>query len=213
MPNKKYKKKQNKKSKKDNIMNVSPGTDLQIASPTRGKVHTFTQNIAPVRLPQSSVVDNTGAFTFTLNDVPQVTSFQALFDQYRIAEIQVTFRPMYTGTSIAVTVSNIIPQIYTAVDFDSATTTSIAAIREYSTCKTHELEDFAIRFKPGIAMAAYSGAFTSFANMTNQWLDLASPAIQHYGLLYGIEAGNSGQTALQVWNVEFQYKLEFRNYR
>jgi len=38
-------------------------------------------------------------------------------------------------------------------------------------------------FRPRIAMAAYSGSvFTSFANMTNVWLDTASNSVQHYGL-------------------------------
>jgi len=33
-----------------------------------------------------------------------------------------------------------------------------------------------------MAVAAYSGAFTSYSNLVGGWIDSASPAVQHYGI-------------------------------
>lgn len=164
----------------------------------------------------------------TLSSLPSYTDFTALFDQYKFDMIKVTFYRPYqqTGTmDIAANASqSVLPQLllHTAVDFDDAvapvTPPDLQQYPSYQcTILTGSADRFSVTFKPRVALAAYSGAFTSYANM-DAWLDSASPNVQTYGLKFLLEprfADGSSATfgfkltlvsMLEVW-------MSFRNPR
>jgi len=61
--------------------------------------------------------------------------------------------------------------------------------------------------QPRVANALYSGAFTSFGQVKNQWVDMASQTVQHYGLKYGIFAATTAATIYStVIEVVYQVK-------
>lgn len=179
-----------------------------------GQIYRVCQWASETTVSQAAVSPSFAAFNFQLSTMPQHATFSSLFDQYRITRVSIQFRPMFTAMPLQPSLTVSVPLIYTVVDYDdSSTPTAIADLREYQNCNVHEYESFTHEFTPHIAMAAYSsGGFTSYANQTMQWLDIASPSVQHYGLKLGITAGFSGQI-LQIWNVSMRLEFEFRNIR
>ncbi len=150
-------------------------------------------------------VETLGGVFFTLQAAPNAAEFTSLFDQYRILQVQASITPdsQSEGTPI-----------YTVIDYDDASTpTSAAELREYGTCQQTSFTTgfFQRVFQPRAAMAAYSGAFTSFAqSQPGQWFDVASPAIQHYGFKYAI-----APTPSLVEHVEIMFTViyQFKNNR
>lgn len=199
----------------------------------------------------SAAVDNisqgtaivTGGYYFQLNDLPQVTTFTGLYDQYKIDKIRISFIPCQqivaiptSTTAAGVTVSSEVKTgnnsfgIYgTVIDYDDASVTSytLQTFSEFATWRMNQVSSqkwHTRTFRPHIAVGAYaSGVFTGFTNKSNQWLDCASPTIQHYGIkLYAdIQAtaqtpAVSSTTALvcpQTWRIMATYWVSFRNVR
>jgi hypothetical protein len=212
--------KSNKKTKKSHINN-----DMAIAFSTIGKypashhfvpdnqVFKVSQNLANGAVPwqswSSSVTLPTfnGAY-FALNQLDQYTSLAAVFDQYRIDEVEVWIIPRTTTTTASgqnlgdmVSVidyddANPLTTYPSAMDYDNALTTS-------GGCGQYR------RFKPHVAVAVYAGAFTSFANQPTQWLDAASPAVQHYG----IKISRTVTDAVYIVDIAARVHLSFRNVR
>lgn len=80
-------------------------------------------------------------------------------------------------------------QLHSVVDIDDTTNlTSLAQFGDYTNCVTTEATQGHYRhFTPHIAMAAYgTGAFTSFANVKHEWIDVQYPTVAHYGVKYGV---------------------------
>jgi len=151
-----------------------------------------------------------GAMAFQLADLNQVTTFTALFDQYKITGVRVQFMPVFnengqSGGSSA-------GDLYTATDYDDANALAdLNAFRQRAdTRMTPSWKGTSHYLKPHVALAAYGGSFNTFANQGNQWLDCANTGVQHYGLKYAI-ANQGSNTAIPKWTVKITYYLSFRN--
>jgi hypothetical protein len=118
-------------------------------------------------------------FYFGLLD--NVAAWQTCFDQYRVDMLEVTFRPRMSFESSSTANTG---TFVTVVDVDDSTTlTSVAAALDYATALTGRGFEIQKRtFKPHAAIAAYSGSFTSYANVTSPWIDMASTSVYHYGV-------------------------------
>lgn len=162
-------------------------------------------------------VSNTGnlalAYTFTLNDTDNVSNFQALFDQYRIDAIRLEIVPLQNALQVPTQSTTSFSSLYNVLDYDNASALSgIGAAREYDNLIELAPGESCERvFSPRIAVAAYAGAFTSFANQGPQWIDCSSPSVAHYGLKLLIPAAIAGQTLLQSWQIFAQYYISFRS--
>lgn len=159
--------------------------------------------------------DTLKANYFTLNDCDQVATFTALFDQYRITYIELTFRPNFNIAQMDQATTTYYGGIFTVIDDDDATApASVAELRQFQSCEWHDsYKGFKMGFVPHIALAAYSGTFASYGNRAKQWIDCNSPAVQHYGLKIAIPHGDAGQNSVQTWTVIAKYYLEFKNVR
>lgn len=106
------------------------------------------------------------------------TNYSTVFDKYRILEVEVDFicvNPNNTGTGLFCTVLD--------YDDDSALSSLNQALDYKSAYSCSTNANFKRTLIPRIAMAAYSGSFTSYAEgKSGQWLDCASPGVIHYGL-------------------------------
>jgi hypothetical protein len=192
---------------------------LGISNPPRMRVSenneitSFIQEIPSTTLAQTAITSAFAAYGFQFSFLDQVASIQALFDQYRIAMVEVTLRPMYNAVTMQSS-GTTVPLLYTVVDYDDATApTALGTLRAYANCIESEYETQVRRFVPHAALGAYTGSFGGFANVPAPWLDAASSTVQHYGLKIGIDPGQSGQTALQAWTITFRYLLQVRNVR
>jgi hypothetical protein len=108
----------------------------------------------------------------------------SVFDQYRIDRIEVWFEPQAAQGSTQFSM------LGTCVDLDDASAPAsmnvlshhpLALVGSGGTGRYHA-------FEPHVAVAAYSGAFTSFSNEPPQWIDSASPNVAHYGFKVAADA-------------------------
>lgn len=172
------------------------------------KIHTFVrkQNFGQITGSVTAEVD--GALAFSLGSLPDYTEFTALYDTYRIMMVKVDFFPLFTDTSATVAY----PPIITAIDYDDNASTTYAVLQEYSTSLVSCTGQFFQRvMTPKVALAAYGGAFTQFAQApAGQWLDCASPNTTHYGLKYALPITGAANAVWQVWAT---YLLQLRESR
>lgn len=145
---------------------------------------------------------------FTLNDVPLNTAVQQVYDQYMIEQVEVWLVPKTSATEGAANSGLLI----SVIDYDDGNALpNVATAEAYAnSIVTSGLTGHYRRFSPHVAMAAYSGAFTSFANKSHQWLDVASPGVEHYGVKFALTAANS---ATFKFDLIMRYHLVFRSIR
>jgi len=150
------------------------------------------------------------AWTFRLNDVPNVSEFTSLFDQYRIKKVTLMLIPNQTESIPSAANFGL---MFRVIDYDDANLlTANTDYMQYQNCQLHPVVFpgiMEIPVVPRIASAVYGGgAFTSYGN-TEMWLDVASPSVEHYGVKLGIS-----QTTVSVaFQVVAKFELEFRNPR
>jgi hypothetical protein len=181
----------------------------------REKVHTFSRTYAPVlngaginapSIVAPTAADYVGAYYFSLGLLPGPSDFTTLFDQYRFIQISVSIIPNAgVGTGSA--------PLLTAIDYDDASLPSaVSDLYQYDSVQYSQPGNVIVRtFTPRVALAVYSGAFTSFASASNNlWLDVASPNTQYYGFKVGISAVGG---ASANWNVLVNVILQCRNSR
>jgi len=141
----------------------------------------------------------------TLGLLANSTSYTAAFDQYRFMMVRAEFIPSLNSQDVAGSKSG---TLTTVLDYDDATAPStIAATMEYETKESVAGDaTFQRRFVPRTALAAYAGAFTSYANVERQWIDCNSPNVQQYG----IKTSWSTTSSVQTYDVVFSVWLQFR---
>jgi len=153
---------------------------------------------------------------FALNRVSNYTEFTTLFDEYRICAVEVDFKPMYNMQVISA-INNVITLfLYTVIDYDdNAAPTSISQLEEYDSCVVTNFNQSCKRIiRPKLATAVYDGtANWAYASTRQPWVDCGNAAVQWFGLKLAIEAGASGQTNLQTWQISVKYYIELRNVR
>jgi hypothetical protein len=138
--------------------------------------------------------------------LPDSASLTPDWDQYKIVQVRLSFYPTFVDTSATVNY----PPIHTVIDYDDSTAVAQAQLNEYSTLMVSNSGTYFERIiNPQFAIAAYSGAFTSFAPKKG-WVDVASPSVQHYGLKYAMLAAGAANA---VWTVTAHYTVSFRNTR
>jgi hypothetical protein len=139
---------------------------------------TVTLYLSVGGLATSTTVPVYGNNAFSLSQSPAAAAYTSLFDQYKIEQLEAWVEPLQDTTAVACTT------FASCIDLDDANTpTSFGQVADHQgalvgtsiTGRYH-------RWKPHVAIAAYSGAFTSFSNEPAPWIDVASPAVQHYGL-------------------------------
>lgn len=187
---------------------LAPARVYRAPSFQNSKIYTFERSLAPTVISSSTVTPNFQSYSFQLNDFPNFGEFTSLFDQYRLERVLIRIIPHSTIGSTADPVDGYLAVV---VDYDDATNpSSIDAMMEYQNSTiVPATQEFQTSIVPRAAVAAYSGAFTSYANVGRQWCDVASPAIQHYGFKIGIAQTSS----VRKWSVYRKYTLAFRSPR
>jgi hypothetical protein len=160
-------------------------------------------------LTASPTVPITTTFQFSLANAGVSIGF---WDQYKIEAIRFTISPNNNAVGLVTNSTTSLVPLYNVIDYDDTTALGSDTIaRAYSNCVTLAPGESCERtFQPRMALAAYSGAFTSYANVAPQWLDAASSTVQHYGVKTYIPACTVSQTLLQSWNVSIEFFVMFR---
>jgi len=190
---------------------------LSGAYPRFGRVNRFDNKIfnviqmsAPVTLfTTSTTLATFGVYSFTAtNSVSQFSSWSNVFDQYLIREIEVWITPAVL-TSSTIDYGN--ENLYSVIDYDDGNAlTTIAQVLSYENIMATSLTNGHYRkFRPHIAVAAYSGAFTSFKNEVSDWIDVASSNVQHYGLKIAADVTTSAHAIRMFTRVWIQFRNVF----
>jgi hypothetical protein len=156
----------------------------------KGQVYTVKKTVdLGVLLTTATASPTAGEVNFTLSSLAEASSYEAIFDQYKIdmAELWIIPEAPTGGTAqnyqyasvLDYDDSNALSTLQVALNYDNAVVASL-------------LTGMYRRLKPRIALAAYSGSFSSYANLRDQWLDCASPGVQHYGVKIVAEPGYNG---------------------
>lgn len=217
IPNNKSKKQRPKRAQKPR-KNFKGGptsliTDRQLQKTGDNRVVTVVKLVDKGAITSSTSVDTLGGFAFSLSDLNEVTSFTNLFDQYKIIKIQVELIPLTIPATMNATGAFYSTALLMAIDYDdSGTPASLQVVKNYQNVRiippgTQRVYKFA--FEPHMALAAYSGSFTSYANLKPRWIDASSTGVVHYGLKYGV-ATSAVQVQFQVLT---RYVVQFRNVR
>jgi len=158
--------------------------------------------------------DLLGAMDFSLSDITGYADLSSVFDQYKLDAVEVRFDPQYTTCDLKNYSATVIkpPRLITVIDYDDANSpASKAVLFAYTTCEVSPpLKSQTRKLKPRMAIAAYSGSFTSYANVQDQWIDAASPNVQHYAVKYAMEGAGVSATSLQQYDITCRYFMSFR---
>jgi len=173
------------------------------------KAYKFTQEyLATSFLTTSTTVPSFQAKQFNVNDLDQISSLTSVFDQYKIDFVEVWLE---CSTASTANLLNGTQDLITVVDYDDATNLStINSALDYTNALATPLgQNHYRKFQPHAAVAAYSGTFVSFSNVSNIWIDAGSPGVQHYGFK-AIAGITSTATS---YNLRVRYHTSWRNVR
>jgi len=157
----------------------------------------------------SSVTNPTySSFALVLASFDQYTNFTSTFDQYRIPLVEVTYVPTVNIITASTSYSG---RFLSVVDYDDSNNlTSVQQAADYSNVKISE--GFKVHkhtFVPHVALAAYSGSFTSYVNEPAPWIDATSTGVYHYGTKTAWEITG----AVYTYQIQVKAWLQFRNVR
>jgi len=146
-----------------------------------------------------------GSFAFTIGYLDQVSSLSAVFDQYKIRMLEVWITPVQSA------VTGMSTKWASVLDFDDSNNlTAYNQAYDYENVVETTLQDGHYRrFEPHIAVATYSGAFTSYGNIVAPWIDFASTGVLHFGVKV---AAQTSTTATPLY-LTARYHLSVRNVR
>jgi len=162
-----------------------------------------------LNIPLTNIGGAAGAFTFELSDLPAYTELTALYDQYRIDGVLLTFYPRQTS----VTNNTLFDQVkgeaklFTCIDYNDLNPPATAdEVRQYESCKvTSLIKEHTVYVKKPLFVN------TSGQN-TSDFVSTANPSTRWYGCKYYAEPpGMTSATAQFFYSVEAVFYLSFKN--
>jgi len=182
---------------------------IQYGHVTKSVVHRFCRSAQLSNITTSVTVPQLVGLQFNLSQLPSVTDFTNLYDQYRIDKIELRLLRSVTEATPGSQDSSI---IVTTVDYDDANApASTNELFQFGNTQTWNITDnVQISFVPRVAVAAYSGTFTAFANQAPMWIDSGSNSVQHYGVKIVI---GPTPTATQIFTPIAKFYLSMREQR
>lgn len=138
------------------------------------------------------------AHSFSLNQIPNVSEFANLFDQYKITGAKLTYTPTASEGIINPAVSASAPlgysRVHSVIDYDDSTApTSENQLLEYGSHKSTPPFKTHVRYlKPKVLHEIYRSAIaSSYAPKSSTYLDMSNADVPHYGVKVWISAPNT----------------------
>lgn len=155
------------------------------------KLHTFKRTFMTTHT-LASAATTANSWGFTLNMLPNYAEFTALFDQYRLNAVAITFIPKFT--EVVVTAPTDVG-FYSVIDRNDQTNlASVAAACEYENMKRTRLSQYHKRYFK-LSTLQDTGIVGSSAVCTTKyspWINTANADITHLGLKTIAEATGLG---------------------
>lgn len=145
---------------------------------------------------------------FSLDQVPGYTELTAMYDQYKICGLKVTFYPAFTNRSTisAVDQPSTSARFGSVIDYtDNTGPSSMDQLREYENFKCTPINEIHTRYIDHPKFLNNSG------QVVNDWIACQTPTTKHFGIKYGSDAMMSTGTLSFPMSIEVVYYLCFRN--
>jgi hypothetical protein len=182
-----------------------------ILKPSYTAPYKFSRSFDIGNIPKAAS-DQGYAWPFALNMIPGSTEFTNLFDKYRITSIDLTFSYWQEGQ---VSGDVLWPAMYLFMDDDDAiiptTKTSVLermSVQRVSFSPTRQTISVLINPR---WIQSRAGTSTNIAPR-NSWIDMSTPAVQHYGVKAWVDYYNTNAGGAQI-NVSGVMHFECNNVR
>jgi len=164
---------------------------------------TVTMSSSTFLIATSITVPVYAGITFALSLFGSYTAYTSVFDQYRIDEIEAWVESANQNNTIATC------RLATSVDLDDgAAPANFGDVADkQGALITNCIAGHYHRWAPHVAIAEYSGAFTSYGNVPSTWIDAASPSVEHYGLKFATDAVDG---VVRNVYVNYRARISFR---
>lgn len=162
-----------------------PGRVLAV---NRRDYHKFKRNFNFGTLAQAGAVGGiaTGGWFFSLNNLPNVSEFTNLFDNYQITYIKLyVYLKLTPDAATAATAAY--PIMHVRRDHDDSA--APPDIYEYSNIQRRQLSPnrpFILKLKPAVRGEIASSGVTTFTPRWRVWLPTTNPEVPHYGMKFQI---------------------------
>jgi len=172
-------------------------------------------------LGQTTLTTVSGATTVMAIPMPSFSDIVNMYDQFRIAYVELTFLFSANSFNSPNGVTAVSPQIWFAKDYDDAGTVTLAEVVQYNNvlcwCPAKSPK-FVIRIKPKVQDLVYGTALNSgYAPGSNRWMSTANTVSQnapHYGLKMVCDVPaplGVGTDIIGYFTVCCKYFLEVKN--
>lgn len=157
-----------------------------------------------------------------LEDINDLTSFQNIYDEYRILAFKVILTSWNPNVGHMDAVEGAgagatqlaAGELLSVITVNRSWPTTMSEAREFQTCKTYPINKSMITryIKYPVARAGIEDdtpAIVAGQKIRSPWISTANPDVWHYGVsfLYG----NYDQDNVRGWNVNIVYYIQFRN--
>lgn len=158
-----------------------------------------------------------GAYTTSAN-LPSITDFTNLFDQYMIDKVDLTFY-YSNNTSGVSTPAYSMPIFWIAEDYNSSEASPLTTIQQYSNVKAHYLGEsggapIRLTIRPKASLQANTSGGTYTGNVVAPgptWINCDGTAVPHFGVKLAWDtSGRSTNIDVGNINITAKYHLKFR---
>jgi len=171
-------------------------------------------------LTQTGSTEKFASIAFRFDDLQNAASYSALFDQYRIEKVKLTFKSRNASAYVANTASPnaAVPWGVVVVDRDDATLpTGITQLQQYDNSTAFSgCDSFSVELIPSITPSVFSSAVLggySLRDSDSTWLDMANQDILCYGIKIAISPLTLSSTANWTWDIFGEYVISCRKSR
>lgn len=174
-----------------------------------------------------AIGEETGSFaavghfqTFSLSKMRNAAEYAAIFEQYRIDKVVVTFRYKGGKAGVATNPGNswneVNPLLYFKVDHDDANTQTLDVLKDSMKTRTHmftnDKPEFSIQLRPACLVEILkSGSTTVNSPKWGVWLNTTDEAVLHNGLKCFAVGYKSGSYDPGSLSISYKYYVSFKN--
>lgn len=177
------------------------------------RVHHFKRTVYLEQAIQAtSTVATSTNYSFALNNLPDVTDFTNLFDQYCIKKVVFKMIPRFSQfNAVYSNPNNLFTQVHTAIDYDDAsalpTTTGLNEIVQYESHRVTRANQTHTRvLVPRVELSGASAAFPK----AYQWIDCDNINALHNGVKVFIPKMDGTGNAL-TYDVQMTFYIKCKN--
>jgi hypothetical protein len=160
-------------------------------------------------LTSSTSGTTTSGTSFDLAACYNYSDFVALYDQYRVLQIEAVLQPTQDVSIVGSGAAAQYPMIASAVDLDNITPIDYGhVVAQQGALESSGHSSHYHKWTPCVAMGAFNGSsIVAAATTESPWLNTSQPAIACYGLKMAASTSAGGTVA---YNLSFRMLVEFR---